>query len=60
MLSLSRRIDRELINEFERLNKDIDADKIISTLSDTEENANHGIPKSDLIQHLISPHNITP
>ena len=59
MLSLSRRIDREL-NAFERLNKDIDADKIMSTLSDTEENANHGIPKSDLIQHLISPHNITP
>ena len=59
MLSLSRRIDREL-NAFERLNKDIDADKIISTLSDTEENANHGIPNSDLIQYLISPQNITP
>ena len=49
MLSLSGRIDRELNDVFGLQNKDIDADKIILTPSETEQNANHGIPKSDLI-----------
>ena len=49
MLSLSGRIDRELNNVFELQNKDINANKIILTPSQTEQNANHGFPKSDLI-----------
>ena len=49
MLSLSGTIDRELNNAFELQNKDINADKMIFTLSETEQNANHEIPKSDLI-----------
>ena len=49
MLSLSGRIDIELNNAFELQSKEINADKIILTLSETEQNASHGIPKSYLI-----------
>lgn len=41
MLSISRRINRELSNAFELKGKDIDADKTIFTLSETEQNTNH-------------------
>ena len=54
MLSLSGRIDRELNNAFELQSKEINADKIILTLSETEQNANHGISKSYLINLALN------
>ena len=54
MLSLSGRIDRELNNAFELQSKEINADIIILTPSETEQNANHGISKSYLINLALN------